>query len=377
MTDDHFAFRGHSDFQIDRDFTMQSHRNSIFANALQRLAQVNAMTIDLVATLSERLRHVHRSNRSVKESLLAGFSLELELERAHLFALCFRTRALLRFLLQQRRAFGFNSLDVARGRFNCEAAWQKVVAGIARSNSDNLTTRAEIVNIFAQKYFRVSHLVLPLVGRVRKERDISRALDRFRQHALVRCTVAGDSSRQDLPAFGQVILKQPHVLEIDKVYFVDTEPANAPAVHTATTAAAAAHWPSIAVVIGIVTTATTALAVFIIGCHYIYPLQRFHSPEANLFAGSFGKLHRWSTTPVLTRRGTLRSFTSATILQLVRTPAIFIHAHRDVAQHAIVNAHAALKLGNLLARALDLDQHKRTVFVVQDFISELALAHRL
>src|SRR6185369_167181 len=240
-----------------------------------------------------------------------------------------------------------------------------------------LTTRAEIVYILAQKYFRVCHLVLPLVGRVRKERNVSRALDRFRQHALVRCTGAGDSSWQDLPAFRQIILKQPHVLEIDKVYFVDTEPANAPAVHTATTAAAAAHWPSIAVVIGIVTTATTALAVFIIGCHYIYPLQRFHSPEANLFAGSFGKLHRWSTTPVLTRRGTLRSFTSATILQLVRTPAIFIHAHRDVAQHAIVNAHAAFKLGNLLARALDLDQHKRTVFVVQDFISELALAHRL
>src|SRR6185369_773200 len=296
MTDDHFAFRGHSDFQIDRDFTMQSHRNSIFANALQRLAQVNAMTIDLVATLSERLRHVHRSNRSVKESLLAGFSLELKLERAHLLALCFRTRALLRFLLQQRRAFGFDSLHVARGRLNCEVAWQQVVASIARSNSDNLTTRAEIINIFAQKYFRVCHLVLPLVGRVRKERDVARALDRFRQHALVRCTVAGDASRQDFSAFRQVVLKQLHVLEIDKVYFVDTESANAPAVHTATTAAASAHWPSIAIVIGIVTTATAALAVFIIGCHTFILLILPFAGSRYLFAGSFGKLHRWSAT---------------------------------------------------------------------------------
>jgi hypothetical protein len=37
--------------------------------------------------------------------------------------------------------------------------------------------------------------------------------------------------------------------------------------HTATTAAAAAHWPSIAVVGTIVTAATATLAVFIIGCH--------------------------------------------------------------------------------------------------------------
>src|SRR5262245_30297906 len=99
MTDDYFAFRRHSDLEIDRDFTVQANRNGIFTDALQRLTQVNAMTIDFVATLLKRLSHVHRSDRSVKKSLLAGFSLELELERAHLRALCFRTRALLRFLL--------------------------------------------------------------------------------------------------------------------------------------------------------------------------------------------------------------------------------------------------------------------------------------
>src|ERR1044071_1909193 len=104
-----------------------------------------------------------------------------------------------------------------------------------------------------------------------------------------------------------------------------------------------------------------------------YPLN----VSKNLFAGSFDKRHRWSATPLLARRGTLRSFTSATILQLVGTPAIFVHPHRDIAHHALVTAHAPLELGNLLARALDLDQHKGAVFVVQDFIRELALAHRL
>src|SRR5215467_3181556 len=100
MPNDHFTFRSHSDLQIDRDFTVQSHRHCVFTNALQWLAQVNAMPIDLVATLSERFGDVHRSNRPVQRALLAGLSPELEIERAHLLRLRFRTRALLRFLLQ-------------------------------------------------------------------------------------------------------------------------------------------------------------------------------------------------------------------------------------------------------------------------------------
>ena len=51
VTDDHLAFRRYAHLQIDRDFTMQSDRHCVFANTLQRLAQVNSMTIDLVATL--------------------------------------------------------------------------------------------------------------------------------------------------------------------------------------------------------------------------------------------------------------------------------------------------------------------------------------
>jgi hypothetical protein len=99
-----------------------------------------------------------------------------------------------------------------------------------------------------------------LVGRIRKQRDIASALDRFRQHALMRRTITGDSSRQDLAPFGKVVLQQFDVFEIDQIDFVDTEATNASPVHTAATAAT--HWPSIAIVIRIV---ATAIAVFIVG----------------------------------------------------------------------------------------------------------------
>jgi hypothetical protein len=101
----------------------------------------------------------------------------------------------------------------------------------------------------------------PLIRRVRQQRDVAGTLDRFRQHALMRRTTTGDSSRQDLASFGQVVLQQPDVFEIDKVYFVDTEATNASPVHTPATAASA-HWASIAIVVRII---ATALAVFIIG----------------------------------------------------------------------------------------------------------------
>src|ERR1041385_573390 len=118
MPNDHFTFRRYSDLQIDRDFPVQSHWHGVFANSLQRFAQVYAMSFDLVATLSECFGDVHRSNRTVKRTLLARFASELELERAHLLALCIRTRAFFSFLLQQRRAFRLDAFNEI-GRASC------------------------------------------------------------------------------------------------------------------------------------------------------------------------------------------------------------------------------------------------------------------
>src|SRR5205085_5032840 len=101
----------------------------------------------------------------------------------------------------------------------------------------------------------------------------------------------------------------------------------------------------------------------------IYPLE-------NLFT-CIGKVHRRSTTRPSARRGTSCSFASTSIFQLLSTTAIFVDAHGDITKHAIVDAHATLELGNLAARSFDREQNKRAVPVVQDFVSKLALAHRL
>jgi hypothetical protein len=103
---------------------------------------------------------------------------------------------------------------------------------------------------------------IPLVGCVRKQRDVASTLDRFRQHALMRRTITGDSSRQNLATLGKVVLQQPDVFEIDEVYLVDAKTTNTSPVHATATAATATHWPSIAIIVIVVTTA--ALAVFII-----------------------------------------------------------------------------------------------------------------
>jgi hypothetical protein len=242
---------------------MQPDRHSVFTDSLQRFTQVNAMTIDFVATLLQRFGNIHGCYATVKCTLLAGFPFELELKRTDLLSLAFGAGSLFRFLLQQRSALGFNAFNVACGRLDCEIARQQIVARVTGPDSYNLAARSEVIHIFAQKYFRVCHLPSPnpLVGRVRKQRDIAGALDCFRQHALMRRTIAGDSSRQDLAPFGQVVLQQPHVFEIDQIDFVDTEATYTSPVHAAATAATT-HWPSIAVIVRVV---ATAIAVFIVG----------------------------------------------------------------------------------------------------------------
>src|SRR5947208_16757493 len=109
------------------------------------------------------------------------------------------------------------------------------------------------------------HLPSPcsLVGRVWQQRDVARALDRFRQHALVSRTVTRDAPRQNLAALRKVVEQQPDIFEIDQVHFVDAETANTPPVH-ATSAAAATHWPSILIVVAVVSaTASAPRAVFV------------------------------------------------------------------------------------------------------------------
>jgi hypothetical protein len=80
----------------------------------------------------------------------------------------------------------------------------------------------------------------------------------------MRRTITGDSSRQNLAAFGKVVLQQPHVFKVDEIYFVDAKATNTSPVHAAPLAASA-HWPSILIVVVVVSTTATTLAVFVIG----------------------------------------------------------------------------------------------------------------
>src|SRR6476659_3527775 len=95
------------------------------------------------------------------------------------------------------------------------------------------------------------------------------------------------------------------------------------------------------------------------------PQSAIENRKSAIFSfARFSKFHCWPTArgPAVSTLGTLRSLANTTRFQLLSTAAIFVDTNRDVTQHAIVDAHAAFELGNLAARAFDLEQHKRTVF---------------
>ena len=119
------------------------------AQPLQRFAQVDAMTIDLVAAFFQSLRDVHRRDRTIQRALLARFALELEHQRAKLIGLSLGRRAFIRFFLQQPGALLLDLLDVVCGRFHCQLTRQEIIASIARTDANNLTAGAQIVDVFS------------------------------------------------------------------------------------------------------------------------------------------------------------------------------------------------------------------------------------
>lgn len=52
----------------------------------------------------------------------------------------------------------------------------------------------------------------------------------------MRSAVAGNSPGDNLAAFGNVILQQLHILEVDEIGFFNAEPADSPAVDAASAA---------------------------------------------------------------------------------------------------------------------------------------------
>src|SRR5919206_396789 len=63
--------------------------------------------------------------------------------------------------------------------------------------------------------------------------------------------------------------------------------------------------------------------------------------------------------------------------QLLGALAVFVHAHGQVAEHLVADAHAALELGDLVPRALDLEDGVDALVAVADAVGELAPAQDL
>jgi hypothetical protein len=106
-----------------------------------------------------------------------------------------------------------------------------------------------------------------LIGRVGQERYVTRALDGFGQHALVRCAGSTDATRQDFPALRNEALKELHILVINEVNLFSTEAADFAAMHAAASAPTPA--PVATVTVAVTSSATTALAVVKTAIHII------------------------------------------------------------------------------------------------------------
>jgi hypothetical protein len=110
--------------------------------------------------------------------------------------------------------------------------------------------------------FSVSSL---LVRCVREQSNVSRALDRFGQHTLVDSTIAGNAPRQNLATLWNKVSEEPGVLEINNVYLLNAEAADAASTKTATRAATSAlgRTTTVKIIISAVVTAAS-VSIFII-----------------------------------------------------------------------------------------------------------------
>ena len=84
-----------------------------------------------------------------------------------------------------------------------------------------------------------------LVSGERKYRGIARALDRSREHTLVRRARPRDSSRKYLPTLGDVPAEQPSVLIVYVVHSVGAEPAGLSSPDEPSSTLPALPWPSV------------------------------------------------------------------------------------------------------------------------------------
>jgi hypothetical protein len=107
----------------------------------------------------------------------------------------------------------------------------------------------------------------------------------------------------------------------------------------------------------------------------IWNFSELRSVFGFLCGGKLSRRSRSVCSALATRF--LFGFARALCPELLGAPAIFVNANRDVANDAIVHAHATLELSDLAARSFDLQQHEIAFRLVQDFVSQWATAQTL
>jgi hypothetical protein len=104
---------------------------------------------------------------------------------------------------------------------------------------------------------------LDLVSRIRQQRYIARAFDCFGKHALVYSAVAGNPPGQNLAAFRDKISQKAVVFEIDDVYLLNAETADAAAAKAATPTTSGRRTAAIKIIVSAIVT-PASVSIFIV-----------------------------------------------------------------------------------------------------------------
>src|SRR5712691_8543433 len=140
-------------FQHSRGLCQQAHWHAKFAEALERLVELDVPAIDLKASHLERLSNIHAGDRAKQFAFLASFTHKttrhrLQLLRQRLGVLPYPQNAVF------PQAFFVLELALIFGRLcHSEAAWDEKIASIPIRHIHNVTNRTHMVHITHQNYF--------------------------------------------------------------------------------------------------------------------------------------------------------------------------------------------------------------------------------
>lgn len=152
--DRHFYVRG--------DLAMQANGHKKFAERFQRFFQMHLAAIDREALRFQRLRDIRTSDGTEQMIAVAGLALEAEFDLVQLLHQLFGVGL---FLGGAPNRGVLHLLDdgLVSGRgFDRQVPGQQKIATVALGNFDDISTMAEVLDVFLQNDFHVSTLQIIL-----------------------------------------------------------------------------------------------------------------------------------------------------------------------------------------------------------------------